>query len=461
MLADGTLEAETARWAALDASFHDRPVTDLAQAWVEQELRILEEVEAIKSRADAVGLAALRRLHEAIGMVVQENADWRSVYDHDVVSFATVQAETLTASVDEVALATGLPEGQVAERLALSLDEEQRDTPLLEALARGEVTLDRAARIHRATRELDPEVARVVAVRLLAPQRDGSVRSHRSFTRELRRQVAVHTRDPHAARAEALKQRCAYGWLEAGTGRVTVTGESARVTAALDRVDGLARSLRAAGDARTLAQLRSDVALDLLLYGWADPETSTDTFVGQPPQARVNLVVALSTVMGLDDQPGEIPGHGFVTAAVARNMALAAGSVWRRVITDPAEGTALELSTGRYRPTVHVAEQVATLDAMCQAPGCTVPADRCDIDHERPWPRGDTAVRNLRMRHRRHHNHKTRGTWQAESMHGGGTRWVTVSGREYLTQRYVYDDPLARPADLEEMRAAELVAPPF
>jgi hypothetical protein len=34
---DGTVvaPAELARWAAVEASFADRPVTDLAQAWVE------------------------------------------------------------------------------------------------------------------------------------------------------------------------------------------------------------------------------------------------------------------------------------------------------------------------------------------------------------------------------------------------------------------------------------------
>ena len=193
----------------------------------------------------------------------------------------------------------------------------------------------------------------------------------------------------------------------------------------------------------------------------ADPERPTDTFVGQPPAARVHLVVALTTVLGADQQPGEIPGHGFVPAAVARNIALSAGSVWRRLVTDPVDGTALGLSTGRYRPTAQMAEQVAALDAMCRAPGCTVPADRCDIDHERPWPGGDTSVPNLRLRHRRHHNHKTRGTWRAESTVGGRTRWVTVGGREYLTRRHVYDDPLARPVSPEDMLAAGADPPPF
>jgi hypothetical protein len=343
-------DAEVARWAAVEVSFHDHPVSDLAQAWVEEELRLVEAVESVKAWADAQGLAALRRLHEAVGMIVQENADAFALYDHDVASFGNVMAETTTASVDEVALATGLAEGQVADRLALALDEEQRVTPVLTALSEGQVSLDRAVRISHATRQLDPEIARAVAARLIARNADGSVRSHRSFTRELRRQVVLHTPDPSVARAEALRRRCAYGWLETdGTGRLTVTGDGSRIVAALDRVDTLARAFRAGGDGRTLDQLRADVTLDLILHGWADPqqvpEPASSTFLGQPPQARVNLVVSLTTLMGLDDHPGEIPGQGFVPAAVARKIAVAAGSVWRRVVTDPLEGTALELST--------------------------------------------------------------------------------------------------------------------
>ena len=442
--------AELARWAAVEASFADRPVTDLAQSWVEEELRVVEAAEAVKAWADARSLAALRRLHEAVGMVVQEQADLVSIYGSDVASFAAVADETTTAAVDEVALATGLSEGQVAARLSLATNREERATPLVAALARGEVSLDRALRIHQATDGLDPDMAQAVAHRLLARMADGSVRSHRSFGRELRRQVVLHTADPAGARADAVNRRTAYGWLEPdGTGRITVTGEAGRVTAALDRVDGLARGLRSGGDARTLEQLRSDLALDLLLYGWADPQQvpdpSASTFVGQPAPARVSLVVSLTTLLTLDDQPGEIPGHGFVPAAVARSIAGAAGSVWRRLVTDPLDGTALELSTTRYRPTREMAEQVAALDRMCQAPGCTVPAGRCDLDHEVPWPEGPTTVRNLRPRHRRHHNHKTRGTWTTRPTADGATRWTTVSGREYLTRRHSYDDPLGRP----------------
>ena len=81
---DPATPAERARWAAVEASFHDRPVTDLARAWVEEELRVIEAVESVKAWADAQSLAALRRLHEAVGMVVQEQTDTISMYDDGV-----------------------------------------------------------------------------------------------------------------------------------------------------------------------------------------------------------------------------------------------------------------------------------------------------------------------------------------------------------------------------------------
>ena len=90
--------AERARWAAVEASFHDRPVTDLAQAWVEEELRVIEAAESVKAWADAQGLAALARLREAVGMVVQEQTDTISMYDDGVLSYAAVVAETTTAA---------------------------------------------------------------------------------------------------------------------------------------------------------------------------------------------------------------------------------------------------------------------------------------------------------------------------------------------------------------------------
>ena len=395
-----------------------------------------------------------------------------------MLSPEVVAAESLTATVDEAALATGLPTWEVARRLQLSADAGGRGARVLAALAGGEVTLERALRIHRETERLGTEVALAVSERLLAPGRDGTIRSHAAFLRELRRQVALHTPDPAEERAAAIAGRDASAMLDPdaiGTGSLLVTGEAGRVCAAIGRVDDLARTLRSAGDPRTLRQLRSDVALDLLLYGWATPdqpeeegpgaaipEQSRTTFMGQPPPAHVTITVSLTTLLGLDQEVAEIAGHGFVAPAQARQMAMAHGSVWRRLVVDPVTGAALDLSTRRYRPTPAMADLLAARDGMCRGPGCTVPADRCDLDHDTPWPIGPTAIVNLSRKHRRHHNHKTRGTWTATTTDDGAITWRTRAKRRYTTYQRDYQDPRAKPVteqDIERVLAED--PPPF
>ncbi len=617
---------ESAEWRAVQDQLGDRPPAeeDLA-AWVQTELQVLEAVEALKSWADAHGLAALARMHQAVGSQCQLLADtrtWRlsqatrasqdtgrtkavptdsgpadagrtkavptdsgpadagrteaSPIETDPTNVAgpakaawmletrrakvaeanaawDVRAETDTSTVDEVMLATGLPEGEVRRRLALALDRHGRGSVLHAGLTLGQTSLYRATTMHQQTAGLDTQVARAVCVRLLTPAPDGSSRSHRWFTQTLHRQVLRHTTDLVATRRDALAARRAYASMDdtGGTATLVATGDATRITAAIDRVDRLARRIRAVGDARTLDQLRSDITIDLILYGWMMPtptdgttdgttdraadgaahgavatrfasgdstgspdstasnstgspdSTASDgtgspdssasnsstsargsstgsggdtegipgrqgvpgvqgaaelamftrfhqdtplrlgpsTFVGVPPPAQVHVVVSLSTLLGLDDGPGEIPGWGPIDAAHARQAAVTAGSVWRRLVTDPLTGNALELSTGRYRPTQAMADVIAALDGTCRAPGCTIAAATCDLDHHRPWPQGPTTIANLSAKHRRHHNHKTRGTWRCEADLHGTLTWTTTSGRRYTTTRFSYDTP--------------------
>ncbi len=105
---------------------------------------------------------------------------------------------------------------------------------------------------------------------------------------------------PCAGPVRTPSQRTAQGVVESdGTGTFLVTGEAGGVAAAMERVDDLARRLRADGDRRTLTPLRGDVAHDLVLYGWVSPArvqaSAAATFVGQPPPARVH--------------PGGLDGH--------------------------------------------------------------------------------------------------------------------------------------------------------
>lgn len=445
----------------------DHGVGDLSQAWVEEELRLLEAVERVKAWLDFQGLAALRRLREAVDEVVRDRNDSICAAKGRGLTELGLAHESDSVCVDEAMLATGLSQFEVTRRLQLARDEDGRGNGLLCSLAQGDVGLERALRIHHDTRHLGWDQARAVAARLLTRNADGSIRSDRAVRRELRRQVALHVARSAEAEAAAVAERTCYAVLEHdGTGTLVVTGEAGRVTAAAERVDTLARRLRADGDRRTLEQLRSDVTLDLVLFGWASAEGVAEsahaTFVGTAPVAHVNVVIGLTTLLGLGSGIAEIPGYGYLSGEHARQLCLARGSVWRRLVTDPATGTALELSTRRYRPTAAMADQVAALDQVCRAPGCVVPAHHCDIDHQRAWPAGPTTVANLGDKHRRHHNHKTRGVWTVEAEDGGGMVWRTASGRRYRTERHDYDDPLSRPVsemELEVAGAEDL--PPF
>ena len=59
--------------------------------------------------------------------------------------------------------------------------------------------------------------------------------------------------------------------------------------------------------------------------------------------------------------------------------------------------------------------------------------DDLHLDHEVPWPGGETAVGNLYSKHRLHHNVKTQRVWQSEPVPDDGLEWTTLAGRRYTT----------------------------
>ena len=118
-----------------------------------------------------------------------------------------------------------------------------------------------------------------------------------------------------------------------------------------------------------------------------------------------------TTALGLTNTPCEIPGHGWVPAEQARRIILADDSTWQRLAVDLDTGAALQLETTAYRSTTAMRAHVEAVDGTCRGPGCTVPANRCDLDT--PWPTGPTHVNNLTAKHRQHHNLRTHEHWTA------------------------------------------------
>ena len=428
----------------------------------EQALRVVEAVEAVKAWADAVSLDS------TAAMVAEIETDFAQLEPEPAHSNAPSAWERKrflsscrSAAAREIQVATGLAITQCQRRVWFTACEPERVRPIREQLRLGRVTLARAMALTEATAHLDPHTASVIATRVLRPLTgpDGeplpglAPLSQATFNARLHRQLVLHhglVGEAERTHEEAVKARRLTAEPQRdGTGALVITGDGPRITAAQCRVDKIARRLRKDGDERTLEQLRADVATDLLMHGWI-PDDPTFTALGKPPVAMVQLIVTLPTLLGLDHGVGQIPGWGCVSRQQAQDLALQLGSIWKRIVTDPMTGRAIEATAGTYKVPAGMAEQIKARDGTCRAPGCEIPTERCDLDHSQEWTPalidtdrggGPTAETNLAAVHRGHHNLKTSGFWDSDQSPDGTLRWTTATGRTFTTYPYVYDHP--------------------
>jgi Domain of unknown function (DUF222) len=147
--------------------------------------------------------------------------------------------------------------------------------------------------------------------------------------------------------------------------------------------------------------------------------------------AAVYVTVPLSTLLGLDERPGELDGYGPITADVARR--LAAHGTWRRLLTDPATGALLNYGTTRYAPPADLVDHVHARDMTCRFPTCSRPARLCQFDHTIPAgaPGWSTSAGNGGPLNTGCHNGKTFAGWQLEQPEPGRFIWTAPTGHIY------------------------------
>ncbi|HEY6812213.1 MAG TPA: hypothetical protein VI074_05925, partial [Propionibacteriaceae bacterium] len=91
---------------------------------------------------------------------------------------------------------------------------------------------------------------------------------------------------------------------------------------------------------------------------------------------------------------------------------------------------------GRYA-SARLAEAIKIRAGTCRFPTCTVPAERCDLDHHNPHPRGPTSGNNQDPFCRRHHRGKT-FAWHAALRDDYGVDWTMPDAEHYRC----LDEPL-------------------
>ncbi|HZN83545.1 MAG TPA: DUF222 domain-containing protein [Mycobacterium sp.] len=180
-------------------------------------------------------------------------------------------------------------------------------------------------------------------------------------------------------------------------------------------------------------------------------EAATHRPPGQPPkiikrpqQQRIGIVVPLASLLDASDTPGELADRsGFIPGDILiEQIAAALNSdsrdevLFTRLLTDNG-GRLLDVTEiGRY-PSARLAQAIKIRAGSCRFPTCTVPADRCDLDHHEPVPKGVTSGRNLDPFCRRHHRGKT-FAWHAAHRDHDGVDWTMPDAEHYRC----IDEPL-------------------
>jgi len=266
--------------------------------------------------------------------------------------------------------------------------------------------------------------------------------------------IAVDPRGAEERRVRAAEDRRVWvtpaddgmAWLSA----LLPAAAALTIEKAVEAAARTAKCHAAADDARTLEQLRAD----MLVWPFAQAlqngalagstEVALSRHRGELPQIQVT--VAATTLMRMDEAPGELAGYGPINAPMAR--AIAAEGSWRRLLTDPASGTVLDVGTTTYAPPADMARHVEIRDQTCRYPTCNRPAVGADLDHTTPYPDGPTAASNLAVLCRRHHQLKQVYPFDVahpclEQLSPGRLRWRMPTGHSYVVEPAYVVEPNA------------------
>lgn len=390
---------------------------------------------------------------------------------------AAMAADPMPASVDpeldrewvKEDVRTALAESAVGAEIRLGLAREltRRFPETLAALERGEITLRHARCLVEAVGFLDDQTAALVQAKAL-PFAAG--RDLAAFRRKVAREVLAA--DPRSAlerHADQLADR-RVGIAAQTDGMASLYGllPAEGATALMTVLDERA-ACREPGDERTSEQRRADelvqLALDALTGHPNCPKCSPrsesvlaggtlDSPRWRGMRPTVQVTVALSTLLGFDDAPAELDGHGPIPAELARRIAADESGTWRRLVTDEL-GRLIDYGRSTYRPPADLSRYVMARDRTCRFPTCNRRACRCELDHATAWADGGpTSAANLNGLCCRHHHAKHDADWRLKRRADGGIEWTSPTGHTYVVP------PATYPVDATMSACPDTTGPP-
>jgi len=306
------------------------------------------------------------------------------------------------AKVSTVAQASGWSENQVRNRVCEAQTVRDRLPECWAAFSQGRLDGMRVGEIGRQAGKLvhDRSFERLDA-RASAYGQTHTCSELRSW---LKRRIAMLEPEHSAERYEdAVAERSVrVSHHEDGTGDLYANGLPSVVLADIEgRLDREAKRLNDPDDERTLDQKRAD------LFAGALTEVDASRDRAAAPTVAIGVMVPVSTLAGIDDQPGVSADREWMTPAhLVRELATTGNPFWYRLLVDEGENVLDAVYVGRYPPD-HLKNAIRFRDGTCRYPGCRVRGSRCEYDHRIPVPEGLTAGSNLWCLCKRHHQVKT------------------------------------------------------
>ncbi len=331
---------------------------------------------------------------ELAGMVAFRDAEVARIAASDATSMRKLIERSAIAL--EIGQAVGLSEGQVFMRLAIADRVIEHAPRVWLAFRAGAVDFARVREVSTAVERLQRDESRQ---ELDAKAVNYAVTHTVSELRQwLRRFITRAEADLSLERAAAehAKRHVSIAHVEDGMAWLNAYLPSHQAAAIASR---LRREATATGDdARTHAQCEADLLVEHLLNAPAGQAE------GAGPKIDIAVTIDADVLTGAIDGFAESTDNAWeVPAAWLLESALVGEAFWHRLLVDPFTGDTLAHTYTGYSPPDTLRRAIRFRDGVCDAPGCLIPADRCELDHATPWPTGATTAANLHWLCKRHH----------------------------------------------------------